>query len=86
MTIEPPQGLKDNLLKSYVIYNPALLISQENMVDKDLEAEDKQREFKKLLYGLCFFHAIINERRKFGPIGWNKPYEFTFEDLEVCRR
>ncbi len=75
MTIEPPAGIKANLKLTYT-----------NFKDEDLVHEKKPEVFRKLLFGFCMFHSIVQDRRKFGPIGWNIMYEFNTEDLKVCMK
>jgi dynein heavy chain 2 len=49
-----------------------------NYVTPSQEAQQTQ-----LLFVLSWFHALIQERRKYIPQGWSKYYEFSFGDLKA---
>ena len=72
LTNEPPKGIKSNVLKTY-----------NEMPFEKLSSCTKLVPWRKLIFSLSFFHAVIQERRKFGPLGWNILYEFNDSDLET---
>ena len=67
------QGLRANLKGTWA-----------SITKEQFERCTKPDQWKKLLFGLTFFHATVQERRKFGPLGWNIRYDFNNTDLEVC--
>eukprot|EP00931_Biecheleriopsis_adriatica_P081368 TRINITY_DN5469_c0_g1_i1.p1 TRINITY_DN5469_c0_g1~~TRINITY_DN5469_c0_g1_i1.p1 ORF type:complete len:4656 (-),score=1282.68 TRINITY_DN5469_c0_g1_i1:88-14055(-) len=72
VTLEPPAGLKASLYRTYTT-----MITQETLDKVDHE------KWRMLLYVMAVLHSIVQERRKFGPIGWCIPYEFNNSDLDA---
>jgi dynein heavy chain len=71
---EPPDGLNLNMRASY------------SRLSQEVLDACPHPAYKPLVYALCFLHAVVLERRKYGKIGWNVPYDFNESDFSVSRR
>ncbi|CAM9578319.1 unnamed protein product [Phaeothamnion confervicola] len=49
-----------------------------------LNGIQRPKEWRRLLFGLCFFHAVVQERAKYGALGWNVAYDFGDSDLATA--
>eukprot|EP00981_Chlorochromonas_danica_P009567 scaffold2734_cov243-Ochromonas_danica.AAC.5 len=68
ITNEPPAGLKANIKRAFASLNKESF-------------EDYDSKMKSILFGLCHFHAIMLERKQYGPMGFNMMYPFSIGDL-----
>ncbi|XP_071942686.1 dynein axonemal heavy chain 6-like [Antedon mediterranea] len=69
VTNEPPKGLRANIRRAFFELTPT-----------HFEEHILGIKWRKMIFGVCLFHAIIQERKKFGPLGWNIKYEFNDSD------
>lgn len=75
LTNEPPMGLRSNLLRSL-----------SDLEEEHFEVHIQADNWRKLVFGICMFHGVILERRKFGSLGFNILYEFSESDRECALR
>ncbi|KAF9801566.1 hypothetical protein SFRURICE_015060 [Spodoptera frugiperda] len=72
-TCEPPSGVKAGLMRTY------------DAMSQDFLDYSDSPFYLPLIYTISFLHTVVQERRKFGPLGWNIPYEFNSADwLSSC--
>jgi dynein heavy chain 1 len=65
---EPPPGIKANLLDSLRSITPARL-------------SQGPAEKARLYFLLAWFHAVVQERLRYVPLGWSKIYDFNDSDM-----
>lgn len=68
---EPPPGIKANLLDSLRNINSARL-------------SQGPAEKVRLYFLLAWFHAIVQERLRYVPLGWSKIYDFNDSDMAAA--
>ncbi|CCD17691.1 unnamed protein product [Trypanosoma congolense IL3000] len=73
LTSEPPTGIRSNIVRAMT-----------NFSDEPWEKSAKPTEFRCIMFSMCFFHAVVVERKKFGPLGWNRVYPYNAGDLTTC--
>ncbi|CAM6031851.1 unnamed protein product, partial [Sphagnum compactum] len=68
---EPPPGIRANLLRTFSTVPPNRMMKAPS-------------ERARLYFLLAWFHAIVQERLRYTPLGWAKKYEFNESDLRVA--
>ncbi|GLV39725.1 Dynein heavy chain 64C [Carabus blaptoides fortunei] len=68
---EPPPGIRANLLRTFSTVPAGRMMKAPS-------------ERARLYFLLAWFHAIVQERLRYCPLGWAKHYEFNESDLRVA--
>ncbi|WIA37814.1 hypothetical protein OEZ86_014676 [Tetradesmus obliquus] len=76
VALEPPRGLKPTLLRSYASLPAGCLASCNSC--------GRGQQWQRLVFVTALLHGLLQERRKFGALGWNVPYEFSHADLSCA--
>ena len=66
LTNEPPKGLRANLIRTH-----DGVVGAEEWESLDGTEEWRVHAWRKMFFSLCCFHGMVQERRKYGPLGWN---------------
>merc|ERR1719326_1858368 len=70
---EAPADIQSNLRRAWA-----------NFSQERIDRSSKPTEMKCLLFALCWFHALVLGRRRFGQQGWSRAYSFNTGDLLIC--
>ena len=70
---EAPADIQSNFIRAW-----------DNFSQDTIDSCSKPSSMKACLFSLCWFHAIVCGRRRFGPIGWSRKYSFNTGDLIIC--
>ena len=71
VVMEPPSGLRQNIKASL------------GKLDDTQFVASSHSKYRSIMFVLIFLHGILQERRRYGKLGWNVPYDFTDADLTV---
>ena len=72
---EPPDGLGPNMNRVFG-----------SIKEEDFETDSTHDSYKPLVYVISFFHSVMQDRKKFGKIGWNVIYDFMESDFTISKR
>ena len=76
VTSEPPRGIQPNV---QLLMNTISSEQWESCLSKN-------RPWKKLLFGISLFQATIQERKRYGALGFNKIYEWNTSDFSIATK
>jgi dynein heavy chain len=75
ITNEPPTGMCANIHRAL-----------DNFSQESIERCSKDAEFRGILFALCYFHAVVLERRKFGTQGTFFLNEYEYNKLTKLKK
>jgi dynein heavy chain len=86
VTFEPPRGLRANVERAYSFLPPGYLEDFQPESASPEHAPEVIESFRRLQFSLTLFHAVLLERARYGPLGWNNAYDFSDSDLRISQQ